>query len=196
MSHHKVINVVFVTTLLYGFIYSTENPILLHWYSCISQINYSDNVRYVITRSPIQLHFLKKKKKNLFFIVLPRRYMSQHTFQSPLGMSCLISLNLSATVATIVKKAKSGRSNLWLHKSKFLVVSSRMAVDGGHGSIGSDWDGRWNHVKKFLERTGPFTHPDFEPSTEVTHSWTRNIYFNELVRLKDRNILLYTVRLQ
>lgn len=44
-----------------------------------------------------------------------------------------------------------------------------MAVDGGHGGIGCDWDGRWNHVKKFLERTGPFTHPDFEPSTEVTH---------------------------
>lgn len=50
-----------------------------------------------------------------------------------------------------------------------MVVSSRMAVDGGHGGIGCDWDGRWNHVKKFLERTGPFTHPDFEPSTEVTH---------------------------
>lgn len=44
---------------------------------------------------------------------------------------------------------------------------SRMAVDGGH-SVGScDWEGRWNHVRKFLERPGPFTHPDFEPSTEV-----------------------------
>lgn len=52
---------------------------------------------------------------------------------------------------------------------QFFVVSYRMAVDGGHGGIGCDWDGRWNHVKKFLERTGPFTHPDFEPSTEVTH---------------------------
>lgn len=30
-----------------------------------------------------------------------------------------------------------------------------------------DWDGRWSHVQKFLERTGPFTHPDFEPSEEV-----------------------------
>uniref|UniRef100_A0A4W5KUE3 NEDD8-activating enzyme E1 catalytic subunit n=1 Tax=Hucho hucho TaxID=62062 RepID=A0A4W5KUE3_9TELE len=38
-----------------------------------------------------------------------------------------------------------------------------MAVDGGDSR---DWDGRWNHVKKFLERPGPFTHPDFEPSTE------------------------------
>lgn len=61
-----------------------------------------------------------------------------------------------------------------------MVVSSRMAVDGGHGGIGCDWDGRWNHVKKFLERTGPFTHPDFEPSTEVTHWWARSINFNEL----------------
>uniref|UniRef100_A0AAQ4PHL2 NEDD8-activating enzyme E1 catalytic subunit n=1 Tax=Gasterosteus aculeatus aculeatus TaxID=481459 RepID=A0AAQ4PHL2_GASAC len=41
-----------------------------------------------------------------------------------------------------------------------------MAVDGGHGVGGCDWDGRWNHVTKFLERPGPFTHPDFEPSAE------------------------------
>uniref|UniRef100_A0A452RVR3 NEDD8-activating enzyme E1 catalytic subunit n=1 Tax=Ursus americanus TaxID=9643 RepID=A0A452RVR3_URSAM len=41
-----------------------------------------------------------------------------------------------------------------------------MAVDGGCGDTG-DWEGRWNHVKKFLERSGPFTHPDFEPSTEA-----------------------------
>ncbi|XP_069499903.1 NEDD8-activating enzyme E1 catalytic subunit isoform X1 [Ambystoma mexicanum] len=44
-------------------------------------------------------------------------------------------------------------------------TSDKMAVDGGCGDTG-DWDGRWNHVKKFLERSGPFTHPDFEPSTE------------------------------
>ncbi|XP_066527393.1 NEDD8-activating enzyme E1 catalytic subunit isoform X3 [Hoplias malabaricus] len=37
-----------------------------------------------------------------------------------------------------------------------------MLVDGTTG----DWPGRWDHVKKFLERAGPFTHPDFEPSTE------------------------------
>ncbi|XP_072521719.1 NEDD8-activating enzyme E1 catalytic subunit isoform X2 [Salminus brasiliensis] len=36
-----------------------------------------------------------------------------------------------------------------------------MLVDGT-----SDWQGRWEHMKKFLERAGPFTHPDFEPSTE------------------------------
>lgn len=46
-----------------------------------------------------------------------------------------------------------------------------MAVDGGYGDSG-DWEGRWNHVKKFLERSGPFTHPDFEPGTQV-----RNTYF-------------------
>ncbi|KAM3843888.1 NEDD8-activating enzyme E1 catalytic subunit isoform 2-T2 [Vipera latastei] len=40
-----------------------------------------------------------------------------------------------------------------------------MAVDGGCGDNG-DWEGRWNHVKKFLERSGPFTHPDFEPGTQ------------------------------
>lgn len=42
-----------------------------------------------------------------------------------------------------------------------------MVVDGGSGHT-FEWEGRWNHVKKFLERSGPFTHPDFEPSTEVT----------------------------
>uniref|UniRef100_G3NGT6 NEDD8-activating enzyme E1 catalytic subunit n=1 Tax=Gasterosteus aculeatus aculeatus TaxID=481459 RepID=G3NGT6_GASAC len=44
--------------------------------------------------------------------------------------------------------------------------TEKMAVDGGHGVGGCDWDGRWNHVTKFLERPGPFTHPDFEPSAE------------------------------
>ena len=27
-----------------------------------------------------------------------------------------------------------------------------------------EWPGRWNHVSKLLERRGPFTHPNFEPS--------------------------------
>uniref|UniRef100_A0A8C8T0N3 Uncharacterized protein n=1 Tax=Peromyscus maniculatus bairdii TaxID=230844 RepID=A0A8C8T0N3_PERMB len=40
-----------------------------------------------------------------------------------------------------------------------------MAFDGGCGDNG-DWEGRWNHVKKFLERSEPSTHPDFEPRTE------------------------------
>ncbi|XP_041080421.1 NEDD8-activating enzyme E1 catalytic subunit isoform X4 [Polyodon spathula] len=44
-------------------------------------------------------------------------------------------------------------------------VEEPMAVDSGCRDTG-DWEGRWNHVKKFLERAGPFTHPDFEPSTE------------------------------
>uniref|UniRef100_A0A8C5D307 NEDD8-activating enzyme E1 catalytic subunit n=1 Tax=Gouania willdenowi TaxID=441366 RepID=A0A8C5D307_GOUWI len=41
------------------------------------------------------------------------------------------------------------------------TIKTEMAVDGGY-----DWDGRWNHVRKFLERPGPFAHPDFEPCTE------------------------------
>ncbi|KAK6473984.1 NEDD8-activating enzyme E1 catalytic subunit isoform X1 [Huso huso] len=44
-------------------------------------------------------------------------------------------------------------------------LPEKMAVDSGCRDTG-DWEGRWNHVKKFLERAGPFTHPDFEPSTE------------------------------
>lgn len=47
-----------------------------------------------------------------------------------------------------------------------MTVILRMLVDGDTGST-SDWDDRWNHIKKFLERSGPFMHPDFEPSTEV-----------------------------
>uniref|UniRef100_A0A8C7GMT5 NEDD8-activating enzyme E1 catalytic subunit n=1 Tax=Oncorhynchus kisutch TaxID=8019 RepID=A0A8C7GMT5_ONCKI len=41
-----------------------------------------------------------------------------------------------------------------------------MVVDGGSRD-GGEWDGRWNHINTFLERPGPFTHPDFEPSTEA-----------------------------
>ncbi|XP_018410936.1 PREDICTED: NEDD8-activating enzyme E1 catalytic subunit isoform X1 [Nanorana parkeri] len=44
-------------------------------------------------------------------------------------------------------------------------LSDKMAVDVECGDIG-DWEGRWNHVKKFLERSGPFIHPAFEPSNE------------------------------
>lgn len=34
-------------------------------------------------------------------------------------------------------------------------------------SVETEWAGRWDHVKKVLERSGPFAHPDFEPSTEI-----------------------------
>lgn len=34
-------------------------------------------------------------------------------------------------------------------------------------SGGVDWPGRWNHVRKLLERTGPLAHPDFEPSPQI-----------------------------
>ena len=27
-----------------------------------------------------------------------------------------------------------------------------------------DWNQRWSDIQKLLERSGPFTHPDFEPS--------------------------------
>ena len=40
-----------------------------------------------------------------------------------------------------------------------------MVVEGGAGD--GEWEGRWNHIQKFLERPGPFTHPDFEASSEV-----------------------------
>uniref|UniRef100_A0A452UD32 Uncharacterized protein n=2 Tax=Ursus TaxID=9639 RepID=A0A452UD32_URSMA len=46
------------------------------------------------------------------------------------------------------------------------LLTEKMAVDGGCGDTG-DWEGRWNHVKKFLERSGPFTHPDFEPNFRI-----------------------------
>ncbi|KAI5095872.1 NEDD8-activating enzyme E1 catalytic subunit [Silurus meridionalis] len=43
----------------------------------------------------------------------------------------------------------------------------KMALDVSSSSSSSDWDGRWSHVQKFLERSGPFTHPDFEPNEET-----------------------------
>ncbi|KAM7402539.1 hypothetical protein PAMP_017767 [Pampus punctatissimus] len=50
-------------------------------------------------------------------------------------------------------------------RRRVVELTEKMVVDGGHGHT-CEWEGRWNHVKKFLERSGPFTHPDFEPSTE------------------------------
>lgn len=44
-----------------------------------------------------------------------------------------------------------------------------MAVDGGCGDTG-DWEGLRNRVRKFLEQSGPFTHPDFQPSTKSLQS--------------------------
>uniref|UniRef100_A0A8C2PX46 NEDD8-activating enzyme E1 catalytic subunit n=1 Tax=Cyprinus carpio TaxID=7962 RepID=A0A8C2PX46_CYPCA len=44
-------------------------------------------------------------------------------------------------------------------------LNENMVVDGGSVDH-TEWQGRWDHLKKFLERAGPFTHPDFEPSTE------------------------------
>lgn len=31
-----------------------------------------------------------------------------------------------------------------------------------------DWFDRWNHLKKVLERSGPFAHEQFNPGPEVT----------------------------
>ena len=30
-----------------------------------------------------------------------------------------------------------------------------------------DWPGRWSHLQKILERSGPFAHPEFEAGSEV-----------------------------
>lgn len=30
-----------------------------------------------------------------------------------------------------------------------------------------DWNGRWKHIRKLLERPGPFAHPDFEGSPDI-----------------------------
>uniref|UniRef100_A0A8D3E397 NEDD8-activating enzyme E1 catalytic subunit n=1 Tax=Scophthalmus maximus TaxID=52904 RepID=A0A8D3E397_SCOMX len=51
-------------------------------------------------------------------------------------------------------------------RSRVVELTEKMVVDGGNGLAACEWEGRWNHLKKFLERSGPFTHPDFEPSTE------------------------------
>jgi len=33
-------------------------------------------------------------------------------------------------------------------------------------AVETDWPGRWDHLKKILERAGPFSHPDFEPAPD------------------------------
>ncbi|XP_054472780.1 NEDD8-activating enzyme E1 catalytic subunit isoform X1 [Anoplopoma fimbria] len=50
-------------------------------------------------------------------------------------------------------------------RRRVVELTEKMVVDGGCGRT-CEWEGRWNHIQKFLERSGPFTHPDFEPSTE------------------------------
>jgi len=36
------------------------------------------------------------------------------------------------------------------------------------GTMADDWPDRWKHIQKLLERSGPFSDVDFEPSTEVS----------------------------
>uniref|UniRef100_A0ABI7YXD1 Uncharacterized protein n=1 Tax=Felis catus TaxID=9685 RepID=A0ABI7YXD1_FELCA len=50
------------------------------------------------------------------------------------------------------------------------MADGEMAVDGGCGDTG-DWEGLRNRVRKFLEQSGPFTHPDFQPSTKSLQSF-------------------------
>lgn len=44
------------------------------------------------------------------------------------------------------------------------MAEEPMTVDSPDAS---DWSGRWTHIRKLLERTGPFATPEFEPSTEL-----------------------------
>ncbi|XP_070559576.1 NEDD8-activating enzyme E1 catalytic subunit-like isoform X2 [Ptychodera flava] len=45
------------------------------------------------------------------------------------------------------------------------MAEEPMAVDSNR--VDTEWPGRWNHIRKFLERTGPFAHPDFEPNPDM-----------------------------
>lgn len=45
------------------------------------------------------------------------------------------------------------------------AAAEKMAIDGRCRDSGG-WKGCWEYEKKFLKRSGSFTHPDFKPSTE------------------------------
>ena len=47
------------------------------------------------------------------------------------------------------------------------VEGSPEVAKKASSSGGEDWPGRWNHVRKLLERGGPFTHESFEPSPQI-----------------------------
>nr|CBN81071.1 NEDD8-activating enzyme E1 catalytic subunit [Dicentrarchus labrax] len=68
-------------------------------------------------------------------------------------------------------------------RRRVVELTEKMVVDGGT----CEWEGRWNHVKKFLERSGPFTHPDFEPSTEALSSF-RNIHVVDMDTIDVSNL--------
>ncbi|GAB6029902.1 NEDD8-activating protein uba3 [Chamberlinius hualienensis] len=54
------------------------------------------------------------------------------------------------------------------YDSEEIYFNYLMEIEGQESEVkATEWLGRWNHVRKFLERGGPFTHPDFEPSAEM-----------------------------
>ncbi|CAI9721934.1 NEDD8-activating enzyme E1 catalytic subunit-like [Octopus vulgaris] len=47
------------------------------------------------------------------------------------------------------------------------MLSKQTTTNWSVKRMESEWGDRWSHLKKILERSGPFTHSDFEPSPET-----------------------------
>ena len=51
-----------------------------------------------------------------------------------------------------------------LNETFFQIIEPRYNMTNMEVDECKEWEGRWGHVRKILERKGPFSPPSFEPN--------------------------------
>ncbi|KAG7166311.1 NEDD8-activating enzyme E1 catalytic subunit-like [Homarus americanus] len=69
--------------------------------------------------------------------------------------------------------ASSGGHHQWKLAVGTVVIITVVIISGKKSMM--DWGERWSEVRKLLERPGPFTHPDFEPSPDTLKMLQENM---------------------